>query len=170
MFQMFKFARRGLALAELRSVFVSMVTSFWLLGFALLFTAPKTCCGGVTAALVVAGVGLLSLAYVWRLAHRPFRIRNAAAVAAEYRAIFFIQLGQAAVPALAGIVGTFYAGSLCEYAIGLVFAMAALLVLAPSKRNIARRQEQLDAQGVPVNLLRALLSPPSPGSGPASAG
>ncbi len=95
------------------------------------------------------------------LASRPLTGVDGAAVAAQYVSIVFIQVGVAEAAALVGFVATFIEGWKVPYALGLAFAMAGFFELAPSKRNIERRQEQLDAQGVPVNLLRELMGPPT---------
>jgi MFS family permease len=149
----------GAQLQSLRCVFLSLIVGLWLCGLVLLLIPEGHERQLLPTSLGVAAFGVLSAAYVHLLASRPLAGADSAGVATKYVTIFFIQIGLAEAAALAGFVATFLAGSRVPYAVGLAFSMVGFFELAPSKRNIARRQEQLDAQGVPVNLLRALLGP-----------
>jgi len=152
--------RNGLIV--LRNVFLGLLVSLFLFVFALSFIAPWD--GGderwVPWAVVV--IGIVSLAWVARIRRRPLLTTSPEALARYYRALFFIGLGVAAEPALLGFLGVFQGGSAWIYLVGLAFSLVGLWMIAPTRRDIERRQREITATGSPLSLLDALISVPRP--------
>ncbi|MGH2529602.1 MAG: hypothetical protein ACRDH0_09775 [Actinomycetota bacterium] len=152
--------RNGLIV--LRNVFLGLLVSLFLFVFALSFIAPWD--GGderwVPWAAVV--IGIVSLAWVARIRRRPLLTTSPEALARYYRALFFIGLGVAAEPALLGFLGVFQGGSAWIYLVGLAFSLVGLWMIAPTRRDIERRQREITAAGSPLSLLDALISVPRP--------
>ena len=86
--------------------------------------------------------------------------QSASELLARYRAVFFLRFALAEAPILVGFAGFFLTGGrLWVYGIGLAFGMVALLRIAPTKRDIQRRQAELNAQGSTLSLGRLLTLP-----------
>jgi hypothetical protein len=57
--------------------------------------------------------------------------------------------------------GTFIAGSLWIYLVGLPFALVGFAIIGPTRTNIERRQQALRALSSPLSLGQALMNHPS---------
>jgi hypothetical protein len=149
-------------LEGLRLIFVAMVVSLWFFLFVLTFFDADQAGGGTQAKvnLVIVVIGALHLAdLLWlrrrplpRLRHRPLPSVDQASLLASYRGRFFIMVGIAQAPALAGVVGSFFSRSLWTPVIGVGISMIGLFIAAPSRRNIEYEQQKLNAQGSPLSL------------------
>jgi hypothetical protein len=149
-------------LVALRSVFLGLVAALLLFVVALSFIAPWD--GGdegwVPWAVVV--LGIASLAYVARIRRRPLPTSSPEPLARYYRALFFIEVGVAVAAALWGLVGVFLVGSLWIYLVGLAFGLVGLLMIAPTRSDIERRQREITEAGSPLSLQDALTIVPTP--------
>jgi small-conductance mechanosensitive channel len=83
-------------------------------------------------------------------------------LARYYRALFFIEVGVAVAAALWGLVGVFLVGSLWIYLVGLAFGLVGLLMIAPTRSDIERRQREITEAGSPLSLQDALTIVPTP--------
>jgi hypothetical protein len=146
----------------LRSVFLGLVAPLLLFIVALSFIGPWD--GGdegwVPWAVVV--LGIASLAYVARIRRRPLPTTSPEALARSYRALFFIGVGVAEAAPLWGFAGVFLGGSAWIYLLGLAFGLVGLWMIAPTRRDIERRQREITAAGSPLSLQDALISVPWP--------
>jgi hypothetical protein len=149
-------------LVALRSVFLSLVAALLFLVVALSFIAPWD--GGdegwVPWEVVV--IGIASLAGSPGSDGGPLRTTSPEAIARSYPALFFIGAGVAEAAAMWGFVGVFLGGSLWIYLVGLAFGLAGLWMIAPTRRDIERRQREIIAAGSPFPLLDALITVPRP--------
>jgi hypothetical protein len=117
------------------------------------------------AFVAVVAMGVVSLSALLWLRSRPLTAATDVSPAALYRSTFFIGIASAEVPALWGFAGVVIGGSLWIYLIGLAFSMIGFALIAPTRGDIERRQEQLAAAGSPLPLLDALMTPAErPGS------
>jgi hypothetical protein len=151
-------------LTAIRFIYAGIVLALWLVPIVLLFIVPTdrwfaTDRPGWLVAVVAAGV--ISLAFVQWTRSRPLDATSPGRLAATYRGTFFIGIGVAEASALVGFVATVVSDSLWPYFIGLAFSTSGLLLVGPSKREITRRQEQVQAQGSPLSLGRVLMDIPS---------
>jgi hypothetical protein len=149
-------------LIPLRSVFLGLVAPLLLFIVALSFIGPWD--GGdegwVPWAVVV--LGIASLAYVARIRRRPLPTTSPEALARSCRALFFIGVGVAETAPLWGFAGVFLGGSAWIYLLGLAFGLVGLWMIAPTRRDIERRQREITAAGSPLSLQDALISVPWP--------
>src|SRR5207253_1734314 len=94
---------------------------------------------------------------------RPLHVSSLRKIAASYRALTFMGIGSAEAPALAAFVGVFVMGAYWIYLVGLPISLTSLLLAGPKSREIARRQEQIDAQGSSLSLVQGLMETRLPG-------
>ncbi|MDP8957397.1 MAG: hypothetical protein M3N24_10660 [Actinomycetota bacterium] len=113
---------------------------------------------------VVAAVGVYELSGLfWLRSDRWLRSKRIAPLTPRsavggYIGVFFIGVALAYTPALVGFVGVFVTGDLSMYLLGLVFAIPAFLLIAPTQSDIERRQRQLDERGARFSLGEALMT------------
>ena len=117
---------------------------------------------GTWFVVVVLGIGAGALVYVQAIRARRPNAESLERLAASYRALTFIGIGVAESAALIGFVGTFVMSNYWIYLVGMTFALGGLLLVGPTRREIARRQEQITAQGSPLSLVQALMETPTP--------
>jgi len=157
------------ALTEFRFVWLGIVVSLWLFAFVLLFVVPtdrywKTD-RDLWLTFIFLAVALVSLVRLQALRNSNLDVSSLQKLAASYRGKAFIGIGWAESPALAAFIATFFVHALWIYLLGAVVATLELIWVGPTKRELARRQEQISEQGSSLSLLAALLErPPSPGS------
>jgi F0F1-type ATP synthase membrane subunit c/vacuolar-type H+-ATPase subunit K len=154
-------------LTALRFVYVGIVAAVWLMGFVLLFIVPPRQwfdLGRTNSFFwVVVGVGVASIAYVQAIRSRALNTSSSTALSASYRNQMFIGLGASEAAALAGFVGSFVTGTWWIYLVGATFATIGFILIGPSRREIARRQEGIASQGSSLSLGKALMGPTSTG-------
>jgi hypothetical protein len=156
-------------LQGVRLIFVAMAVSLWLFLFVLTFLDPDPASSATRTKvnLTVAAIGGLLLAVLWwfrrrplpRLRHRPLPSVDRASLLRSYGARFFVLMGVAQAPALAGVVVSFISGSLWTPVIGIAISMIGLFLIAPSRRNIEFEQQKLDAEGSSLSLGQILTQP-----------
>lgn len=147
-------------LTGLRSIFVGLVSALFLFLVVLSFIAPWNGRGGAGWVLgLVLLLGAIGLARVRAARNRPLKIESRDKLVNSYRAIFFIGVAFAEMPALVAFVGVLFADKLWLYLVGLTFALLGLALIAPTRADIERRQQQIAAQGSSLSLLEALMAP-----------
>jgi hypothetical protein len=152
-------------LTVMRSLILSEVASLFLFLIAFSFIAHWD--GGdegwvPSGVIAVGGLAMIGIAWVRR---RPVRGTTQASLVNVYRTQFFLSIGLAMIPALTSLAGVLITRSLWIYLIGLAFSLVGLAWIAPTRRDIERRQAELTASGSPLSLLDALLTTP-PGRPP----
>ena len=150
-------------LETIRSIFLGIAVSIWLILFVLSFVSPFDVPDSLLWwVLPVVGLGVV-VGWVMRSVEgRLVRARNEQQLVSAYRSFFFVQLGLAEAVALVGFVLSFLAGSAWVYLVGAAMSSIDLWLMAPSRRNIVRIQERLNAAGVPVSLGAALTTQETP--------
>lgn len=99
------------------------------------------------------GFAFIGFSWSWR---KPIEGTTQDAVAGSYRTIFFLQMAFAQAAALFGFVSTFLIGAVWPYLVGLGVSAIAFWMMAPARRELDRRQQQLTLQGSGVSLIDAL--------------
>jgi MFS family permease len=153
--------KTGNQIVGMRMIYLGIVTAAFLIGFVLSFIVPSNRWfdrGERTWFLfVVAGIGLLCLLRIDRLRRRPLDASDRDRLADTYQASLFIGIGCAEAPLLAGFIGSFVTHTLWIYLVALAPALIGFLLIAPSRHEIARRQEQIASQGSSLSLGSALM-------------
>jgi hypothetical protein len=109
--------------------------------------------------LGIVGIGLAG----WTT-RRRLDIKSLAALAKSYRTNLFIGIAVSEWVLFVGFAFSFIRQELWPYLIVLPLYLIAMVTIAPSKRNIERRQEQVNQQGSTMSVGRALsLLPGQPG-------
>jgi hypothetical protein len=149
------------ALLSLRMIWVGIFSSLFLIGFVLFFVIEPSRRFKTDQAswfpAVVAILGVVTVAVIRRHRSRPLDCQSVSSLIVSYRVRFLIDHGFAQAPALAAFVGSFLMGTWWIYLLGLAFSLSAMLLVAPTRREIDRRQEQIAAQGSSLSLGRALM-------------
>jgi hypothetical protein len=147
-------------LVALRAIYVALLASLPLFLFVLSFIVPwdgssaQDWFAGLVAIYGAAAIGLVQWAR-----HRPLSLGSPKQLAASYRALFFIGVGYAQSAALLGFVGVFLTDSLWVYVLGMGFGLLGLALLAPTRADITRRQQQIASLDSTMSLLEALVVP-----------
>jgi hypothetical protein len=106
-----------------------------------------------------AGFGTVGLLAAAALRRQSLRDSDADALLRSWNSALFIGIGRACLPEFAALVLTITSHRLWVFVIGLAFTVVCLLLVAPSRGNIERRQSQLDARGTPLSLGQVLMTP-----------
>lgn len=154
--------RNGLVL--LRGIFLSFVTSLIIIeAVVVLISATYRTKHVVMSAdvflVVLAGWGIIAL-IVPRYIEKPLDCGADAALATTYRLRFFLRLAFAQSVALVGFVGFIVTDHAWLYPVGLAFTAAGMARLAPTRRNLAKDQEDLRQSGCAQPLVGALATIP----------
>lgn len=156
----------GLAdgLALLRQVFLTFCVALVLFGVVLAFiysdseplSDPST--EGAAALLALAAVGML----IEPRLEKPLQCDDDSALVASYRARFFLRIAFSEAAALWGFVGFFLTYAWWPYPMGAAMTAIGFLRAAPSRRNLARDQDELMQRQCGRSLVGALrLTPPA---------
>jgi hypothetical protein len=104
---------------------------------------------------------LADLLFLRLVRSRPLKLDSPGLLAGSYRGLTFIGIGIAESGALIAFVGVFVMGTYWIYLVGLAFALFGLSEIGPTRREIQRRQQQIEEQGSSLSLITALMSPGS---------
>ncbi|HEX6208595.1 MAG TPA: hypothetical protein VF058_09605 [Actinomycetota bacterium] len=155
------------AIIYVRAVFLSFVFLPYVFGaFLLLLGFPL---GGapfepIEVGLAAAGLGGAVAAA--RTRSRELRADDATQAADRYVSLFFLAAALASAGAMFGFVGVFITEELWVYLPGLIGSTLALVWVAPTIRDVERRQRQISLGGSMVSLVDALLDPLPPRTKP----
>ncbi len=150
-------------LVVLRQVFLSFCVAIVMFGVVLAFLhagaepVPDPSTGVAVILLVVGALGIL----VEPLVEKPLRCDSDQQLAASYRARFFLRIAFSEAAALFGFVGFFLTYEWWPYPIGAALAVIGFARAAPSRRNLARDEEELIHHQCGRSLVAALRSAPA---------
>lgn len=116
-----------------------------------------------TAGVAIVVIGLAVQFVVARFLDPPLPCGAPAAVAAGYRAKFFLKVAFAEAPSLFGFTLSFVSGFWWVYLFGLIPTGVGLVRAAPTRASVEREWRDLNDRGCDVNLLAALMTPPASG-------
>jgi len=115
---------------------------------------------------VVLGAGVVCLGLIQRVRSKPLDTRDPTRLAGSYRGLTFVGIGLTESAALVGFVPVLLGHRRYLYLIGAGIATLGLLLVAPSRHEIERRQFQIERAGSTLSLGAALVEPLArPGSG-----
>jgi len=157
--------RRGLI--AVRTTHLSMAASLVSFVVAFSFVTPD----GTTDAtpvwpwIVVIGATGLGLFEIVSTERRMDLATDEPMAATGFTVIYFLRLGFAMTPALFGITLFLVTGTRPLYLLGVVLGEFLLWLIAPSRRNLARRTARYRASGKDIDITRALMTQgPPPGA------
>ena len=107
------------------------------------------------------GYGALNIGLVLWARKRPLDATDDESLRKSYLASFMLGYAFTMSPAIIGFVGVFVVGGMAPLLVGLILFAVALLLNAPTRAAIERRQSELQGQGSTRSLMDALSSPDS---------
>ena len=165
-----RLAARGASdgLQLLRMVFVSFSSAIVLFAVVLLLIGGGQVEDGPSPGpwgLGLAAYGVAALGAT-RLIERPLACDSDMALANSYRTRFFVRLAFSESVALFGFVLVFMVGPVWLYLLGAAFTAVGFARLAPTRANLERDQEALQAAACGRSLVGALRGNPAQPGGP----
>ena len=160
-------AQRSSGIEALRAAFDGFVFGVVVFGVVLAFLSLKHTDSSWTinktlGVVFVVGIGGVSVAVAQH--RKPLDTTSVTALAESYRKNFFLKVAFIETVALVAFVLSFLAGSHLVYPLGLAFTLVGFWIVAPGRRDVQRRTDQL--QGTGLDLLVALRDlPPAPRGG-----
>jgi F0F1-type ATP synthase membrane subunit c/vacuolar-type H+-ATPase subunit K len=154
-------------LVLMRQVFLTFCVAIVLIGVVVAFLysgsepLPDPSPGPAVGLLVVAAVGVLTARFV----EKPLQCEDDVRLAASYRTRFFLRIAFSEAAALLGFVGFFLTYAWWPYPVGGAIAAVGFTRAAPSRRNLARDQDELMYRQCGRSLVSALRFAPPPPSG-----
>jgi hypothetical protein len=148
------------ALSTFRALFLSLAAAPLLILVVMSFNfdvvgSPDPLLGAVVVAAGLAGAGVAA----WTRAH-PLEGSSATELAGSYRTLFFLGFGVNEIPLLLGFV-LYLEHELWPYLAVLPLYLLGMILIAPGRRNIDKRDEQLRLRGSTISLREALNEPNS---------
>lgn len=114
---------------------------------------------GTTAIVLVLVVGVVAHG-LYTLISRPLACAEPGAIAAQYRARFFLRLACSELAALGGFIAFLLSKNAMSYVVGAAIAYLGFARLAPTARHLRADDDQLRAIGCPHSLYATLLATP----------
>jgi hypothetical protein len=145
-----------------RLLFVTLVLAAFLLLFVLTFIVERIGEPSFGIGALVIALGLFGIASARWTANKELDTRSESALAESYRQLFFLGFALAEGPLLLSFTICMIREELWPYLVALPLYLVGMAVIAPSRRNLARRQERIQRQGSMLSLSRALSRLPSP--------
>jgi hypothetical protein len=147
-------------LVILRILFLSLLAAPFFILAILTFVidevgSPEPLLGTGIAGLALAGVA----AAAWA-SRRPLDITSAESLAQSYRTSFFLGFALNETPLLIGFAFCYIEEAMWPYLVAFPIYLVGMWLLAPRRRNLERRQEQIYRQGSMLSLGRAISSMP----------
>jgi hypothetical protein len=148
-------------LLNLRFVHVAFVSAPFLYLFVLpvLVTGAASTNGTSLAAMAVLSAAALGL-LAW-VRGRPLALSSESDLVRSYRTNYFLSVAAAEAPALIGFALAIVTRSISPYLIGMLAMLLGMVLAAPSRRDIARRQEEIAERGSTLSVGAALIRHPA---------
>jgi hypothetical protein len=150
--------REGTPLSILRATFVAVVPTFLAFLVAFMLVTPWNRGEERWISWVVIVVGALLVLPIARVRRQRLATASPNALVSSYARSFFAGVQWSSTAALLGLIGMTISGSLWLYAVGTAFALVGVWMVAPTKKDIDRRQREIAAAGSPLSLIDALVS------------
>jgi hypothetical protein len=149
-----------------RLVFLAQLTAGLALLYVLTVVVERVGRPTPERAVLMAALGVYAVGVALLMRRRTLDPSSAAALADAYRANFFLAFALIEAALLTSFVFVFVLDALWPYLVCLPFWLIAMLLIAPGRRDLARRQQELTASGSPLSITESLMgNPPTPGSG-----
>jgi FtsH-binding integral membrane protein len=113
--------------------------------------------------LLMLVLGLAGLAGAFWTANHKLDVGSAQGLAVSYRKNFFLGFSLTEMPLLVSFVFALTRSELWPYLAGLALFFVGMTVIAPSRRNLERRQQTVQSQGSTLPLSHALSDSLGPG-------
>ena len=146
----------------MRLIFLGLVIALIVVRGRVLVQHPWNSGGEGIAPWVVVGAGLLSLIGIAWVRRRPLNMATESGLAGQFRTAMFLGIGFAESRHFWALALMLVTKSLWVYLIGLAFSLVDLMLIGPTRTEIARRQRQIVEAHMPHDLTRALMTPPDP--------
>jgi hypothetical protein len=143
-------------LARTRRVFWAVVLGVIVLVAVGLLRPDREPAGFRWLGLLAAATGALVVAAVWWIRRRPMRADDDDGLARVFFARTVLGVAVSEIPFLVGFAGTMVAGDRWPVLVGTAFGAIALSLVAPTDREIDRRQAELGEAGSGLSLRDAL--------------
>jgi len=115
---------------------------FYVLGFVLPWSGP-----GGWFAILVPPMGALAVARVYLIRAKTLKGDDLDQLRKGYEKRFFLGYAIINFPALAAFIGAFVQNALWVYALGIPFFLVGMIMIAPTRRQMAIDNERLRAAG-----------------------
>jgi MFS family permease len=154
-------AGRRAPVSVLRIIFVVVLQALALLLVVLVVLMPVRDPAAVVDPVVYALLALSLAGPLGGLWTRRRRLEcgEPANLAQQYQAVFLVGLALSESAALFGFVASFLADGYWPYLVGVALSGVGFGLIAPTRSDIARRDEQLTFSGCPTSLRQALYNP-----------
>lgn len=157
---------RGLVIV--RQLFLSFALAIGLFAFVLVEIGLRPQDGSFSVSTVIGIVAVVAAValVLGPIVERQLDCSDVGKLVESWRTRFFIRIALGEAPALVGFAGAFLSGRTVPYFVGAAAAVLMFTRAAPSVRNLARDQADLDDRGCGMSLATALGSwqPRRPGS------
>jgi F0F1-type ATP synthase membrane subunit c/vacuolar-type H+-ATPase subunit K len=149
-------------LTAMRIIFLAFLLTWLAWSFVVSLMVPWSGEDPGPALGLVVGVGVLSLVGIGWVRSRRLTPISESSLQGQMRTVMFLGLAIAEVPGLIGIVAAIARESLWLYLVGAAFSIVDMALIAPGRREIARRQRRLAEDRAPFDLTQALMLPAMP--------
>jgi hypothetical protein len=139
-----------------RVLFVSLLLFAFVILFVLSFIVERVGEPEGIALVAVVGLGLGGIAAAVWAAKRPLDVGSSTSLAKSYRENFFLGFALNEVPLFLSFAMCMIREEQWPYLLCFPFFALGMAVIAPSRRNLERRQQQIQHQGSSLSLGRAL--------------
>jgi hypothetical protein len=148
----------------LRLLFLALLLSAFLILFVLSFIIDRWGAFDLALAVAIAALGAAGVAAALWTTNRELDVSSAATLAQSYRTNFFLGFAMSQAPLLISFVISLIKHEQWPYLVALPFHLIGMALIAPSRRNLNRYQDQIGRRGSNLSLGRALSSfPPNRG-------
>jgi hypothetical protein len=153
-------------LTVLRLVFLTLLAAGLVILYVLTIVGESVGSPTPERAVLMAALGVYAVGVALLMRRRTLDPSSAAALADAYRANFFLAFALIEAALLTSFVFVFVLDALWPYLVCLPFWLIAMLLIAPGRRDLARRQQELMATGSPLSITQSLMeNPPISASG-----
>lgn len=151
------------AITVFRGLFLALVGAPLVMLFVMALVFEEVGAPDPPLAGVVVAIGLAGIAAASWTRRRPLEGNDEAEVTASYRTLFLLGFALAETPLLVSFVLAFVTDELWPFLMALPLYYLAMALVAPSRSNLDKRDEQLRGRGSTISLRRALNEPISGG-------